>query len=132
MKRYSLILVLFTGSILSSLTLAGSGFGDFSEGRLLFNERCSVCHGMDGRGQGGMAPDFVREWHKLSQPDDVLAERIRGRYLSNDGFYDAGSCPSHNLTDEDIDDLLTYLRQLVDQGGDPFERMEPDAFDRPF
>ena len=138
MKKVLLFSVALYACAYVGIAIAESGLGDASMGKRLYSQRCAVCHGQDGRGRNGMAPNFFEEWHRLTKTDDELAENIRNDYSSPDGFYDAGSCPPHTLTDEDMDDVLAYLRQLTGPrlddpfASDPFdEPMDSDPFDKP-
>jgi hypothetical protein len=79
-----------------------------------------------------MAPDFVEEWHRFTQSDEVLADHIRHEYSSRDGFYTVASCPQHVLSDEEMEDLLAYLRKLVDRLPAFDEFKEPDGFNDSF
>ncbi|MFC1685164.1 c-type cytochrome [Pseudomonadota bacterium] len=126
--RFMLWLVAVLAYGCSGLALSSSIFGDLDKGRDIYSRKCAACHGQDGRGKAGMAPDFVEEWHRFTQSDEVLAGHIRNEYSSPDGFYTVASCPQHVLNDEEMEDLLSYLRKLVDRmpGFDDFK--EPDGF----
>ncbi|MBW2466900.1 MAG: cytochrome c [Deltaproteobacteria bacterium] len=138
MNKSMVLIVAFLGSTWCGVSAAAGGFGSAADGRELFLDKCAMCHGKDARGKDGMAPDFLKEWHRFSQSDDVLAEHIRRDYRSSEGFYMTGSCPPHNLTNAEMNDLLEYIRELVDSGGheDPFfpedSQGRDPMFDRPF
>lgn len=90
---------------------AFSGMGNPERGRMVFNQRCAVCHGEDGRGREGMAADFVGEWHRLTKPDQELSRNIRSGAVRTPGkLYSAGQCPPQMLDDRDMDDVLSHLR----------------------
>lgn len=90
---------------------AFSGMGNPERGRMLFNQRCAVCHGEDGRGREGMAADFVGEWHRLTKPDQELRHNIRSGAARTPGkLYSAGQCPPQMLDERDMDDVLSHLR----------------------
>jgi mono/diheme cytochrome c family protein len=95
----------------ASVAHAFSGMGNADRGRMLFNQRCAMCHGEDGRGREGMAADFVGEWHRLTKPDQELIHNIRSGGLRTPGkVYTAGQCPPQMLNDRDMDDVLSHLR----------------------
>ena len=130
--RFMLLFAVALAYGYSGLALSGSMFGDLEKGREIFSRKCVACHGQDGRGMDGMAPDFIGEWHRLTQSDDVLADHIRYEYSSPDSFYTIAGCPEHILNDEEMEDLLSYLRELVDQLPAFDEFSEPDAFGNSF
>lgn len=116
-----------------------TAFGDVEKGRDFYEQRCAVCHGVDGRGKNGIAPDFSQEWHRLTKTDAQLAENIRNEYRSSEKHYVAGSCPPHSITNTEMEDLLAYLRQLAESirstdafGPDPGNAPAwPDDFNQP-
>lgn len=105
---------LTTAALALALLYAGTaqafGPGDVERGRTIFNQRCSLCHGEDGRGKSGMAADFVGEWPRLSKSDAELARNIRSGYQTPGKIYTAGSCPAQVLVDRDMEDVLAYMR----------------------
>lgn len=109
MKASALLALLLVGSVSSAH--AFSGMGNPERGKMLFNQRCAMCHGEDGRGRDGMAADFVREWHRLTKSDQELSHNIRSGALRTPGkLYTAGQCPPQMLDDRDMDDVLSHLR----------------------
>lgn len=109
MKASSLLVLLLAGGF--SAAHAFSGMGNPDRGRLLFNQRCAMCHGEDGRGREGMAADFVGEWQRLTKPDQELSRNIRSGTSRTPGkIYSAGPCPPQMLDERDMDDVLSHLR----------------------
>ncbi len=102
---------------------AFSGMGNPERGRMVFNQRCAVCHGEDGRGREGMAADFVGEWHRLTKPDQELSRNIRSGAVRTPGkLYSAGQCPPQMLDDRDMDDVLSHLRNAFGSPRFDFDR----------
>jgi len=90
---------------------AFSGMGNPDRGRMIFTQRCVMCHGEDGRGRDGMAADLVGEWHRLTKSDLELSHNIRSGGLRTPGkIYTAGQCPPQMLNERDMNDVLAYLR----------------------
>ncbi len=139
--RYRLSIVLMLAVAWSGISVAGTSsvFGNVSKGSLYFSKRCAMCHGEDGRGNDGMAPDFTVEWDRLTKSDSDLAANIRAVYKdpTRSKRYNAGDCPRHPaISDDDMEDILAFLRRLAeseDSGGmlgspgDFFDR-QPDGF----
>jgi mono/diheme cytochrome c family protein len=102
---------------------AFSGIGDQNRGKMIFMQRCSVCHGEDGRGRDGMAADLVGEWQRLTKSDEELSHNIRSGKLHTAGkIYTAGQCPPQVLDDRDMNDVLAYLRNAYGATRFNFER----------
>lgn len=108
MRRFACA-VLALASIATS-AFAFTGIGNPDRGRMLFNSRCAVCHGEDGRGRDGMAANLVDEWHRLVKSDQELARNIRSGFQTPGKIYGAGAMPPQILDDRQMEDVLTYIR----------------------
>ena len=84
--------------------------GDPDRGRELYMQRCSVCHGVDGRGNDGMAVDFREEWYRLTRSDEELMDSLRNGLSTPGRYYTAGAMPPQMLDREEMFDVLSYLR----------------------
>lgn len=104
----------FATSIASA---AFTGIGNPERGRMIFNQRCAICHGEDGRGRDGMAANLVDEWHRLTKSDQELALNIRSGLMTPGKIYSAGPMPPQPLGDREMDDVLTYVRGAFGMGG---------------
>jgi len=104
--------MLLTGVLLVGLATSAVAFqGDSNRGKRIYMERCAMCHGSDGRGNNGMAPDFREEWHRLGKSDEELAENIRNGMRTPGKYYDSGPKPPQAIDDRDLEDVLAYLRR---------------------
>lgn len=77
---------------------------DLARGQRVYNQRCAVCHGMNGVPTIQQAPSFVTK-ERLMQPDMVLVQRVqRGKNV----------CPPFMgmLTNDEILDVLQYARTM--------------------
>lgn len=109
MKSHLILAFLLACS--ASTIHAFSGMGDADRGKMIYFQRCTMCHGEDGRGREGMAADFVGEWHRLTKSDQELIQNIRSGKLRTAGkIYSAGQCPPQILNDRDMNDVLAFLR----------------------
>jgi cbb3-type cytochrome c oxidase subunit III len=83
--------------------------GDSSNGLSLFLRNCAGCHGMNGR--GGMAPEIGNPVFQQAAPDEFIIRTIRnGRVGTAMPAFQRPDAPA--LGDQDIADLLAYLRTL--------------------
>lgn len=86
--------------------------GDAGNGQTVYGESCVFCHGKKGKGEMPGVPDFTRKKGPLSKTDIELFRNIAV------GFESPGSAmamPARggnpDLSDEDVDDVVAYLRQ---------------------
>lgn len=81
--------------------------GDPAAGEAIYTTNCVACHGADGRGNGGVGGDFIGEPERLAQDNAVLIAKIA------DGITGNRVMPPHKdiLTDQEIKDALSYIRQ---------------------
>ncbi len=91
--------------------------------------KCVNCHGADGRGkpEGGLSPSNIR-WTELSKPYSITTKSGRERPPYNESLLvraitmgiDSGgnrlnaAMPKYQLTREQADDLVAYLKALND------------------
>lgn len=77
---------------------------DLQRGQRLYNQRCAVCHGMNGVPTIQQAPSFVTK-ERLTQPDMVLLQRVQ---------MGKASCPPFmgTLKNDEIIDVIHYARIL--------------------
>ena len=91
-------------------------------GEKLFQTRCFVCHGRDGKGDGPSSTSLAEKpqdltdpnWQR-STPDERLHLAIQGGGLAI-GRSDAMP-PNSDLTEEQIQSLIAYVRSLAGRRG---------------
>lgn len=84
-----------------------------SEGGKLFNTFCSVCHQRNGLGNDRFPPLNETKWVLGDKTTliNVILKGLRGKIMVKDKMY-YNSMPKLNmLSDEEIADILTYIRQ---------------------
>lgn len=102
--RYLLISLL----IGSSLAYADE---DPVNGRKLYEWNCSVCHGDYGKGDGPLRaalatpPADLTNRQTSTSPDRALLQIVRDGHATMPGW-------KHQLTEQELKDLLAYLRSL--------------------
>jgi len=87
------------------------------DAKSLFNQRCSKCHGSDGRantvmGEVGIAPNLTdRGWQR----------RVSDRRLTNSITHGRGGMPAfrNKLSQKEIKALVAYIREFGKDGGAP-------------
>jgi len=81
---------------------------EYAQGKKLFENKCQICHGSDGKGNGPAAAamnprpaDFTNPEFWQGDVDKKIAETIRtGK----------GSMPAFQLTDDEIQSIIDYIR----------------------
>lgn len=91
--------------------------GDPTAGRNHFRGVCATCHGPDGKGIPGLGKDLTTSEWVAEQSDEELVEFIKvGRRadhpLNTTGIDMPPKGGNPNLTDDDIRDIVAYLRQI--------------------
>jgi cytochrome c oxidase cbb3-type subunit III len=74
------------------------------QGKALFEGMCARCHGIDGTGDEG--PSLNRPTLTRAADDEAL------RKIINDGIPDRGMPRVRRLTDNELDQLVAYVRSL--------------------
>ena len=94
------------GGLSSSVEAAGA---DVTAGKRIYLEVCKSCHGLDGKGPGGMK--FTPQAADLTSRD-VQAKLDSGLYKSiHDGRANtAMGAWKHALSDQEIREVISYVR----------------------
>ncbi len=92
-----------------------------ARGRGVFEQVCASCHQLGGQGDPAVAPPLRDSPWVLGSPDvltRVVLHGLRGP-LTMGGLTWDGEMPAHELGDEDLAGVLTYLRREWGHGADP-------------
>jgi cytochrome c oxidase cbb3-type subunit 3 len=93
---------------------------DLSEGKKVFETRCFVCHGRDGKGDGPSATGLAEKPQDLTDPnwqksnsDDLIGIVIKqgGVAIGKTGAMP----PNPDLTQAQIQSLVAFVRSLAHQ-----------------
>lgn len=104
-SRLLAVLGLGAGLLISSFMLQA---GPSPDGADLFQKKCSMCHGADGKGYPALkTPDFTDPKVQASLKDKEIIETIKNgkKGTAMPSFAD-------KLSDEQINSLVTYIRSL--------------------
>lgn len=94
------------------------GSADISKGKALYESSCTSCHGMSGKGDGPAAVSLRPKPRNLT--DSAYMSSLNDQYLYdviNKGGAAVGKSPfmpgwGTTLSDEDIADIISYIRSL--------------------
>lgn len=107
--RIFVVFILAVGLLVASFWGVGQGNCDAARGQSVFNDKCALCHGYDGSGNGPAAASLTPPpadfnsasfWQNMS--DARITETIE------DGH---GPMPAFNLSSGDIRSVIEYMRQ---------------------
>ena len=99
------VALLFAGVSAAAPVLAwAQTTADVGQGKKLFEGMCARCHGIDGTGDEG--PNLNRSSLTRAGGDEALREVIR------DGIPDRGMPRVRRLTDNELNQLVAYVRSL--------------------
>ena len=91
-------------------------------GAILFNKYCGVCHMANGKGDGSRFPSIAgSDWVKGDQKRliDVVLRGLKGPIEVNGKPFDGVMPPLDYLEDEEIAQILTYVRKEFGDNSPP-------------
>ena len=107
------ILRLVVIAAVACLAVAAVGKADEVDGAALFKQRCSMCHGQDGKGISFMkTPDYTDPKWQAGITDAQIVDRIKNGKPDTAMKPYGGGAP---LKDEEVQALLKQIRAF---GGD--------------
>jgi mono/diheme cytochrome c family protein len=84
----------------------------------IFQDNCSACHGMDGKGLPQLAPSLVgspRVTGDVKQTAKILLHGLTGPV--NGKEYNGPMASQAQYTDEELADVLSYIREHLNGSG---------------
>lgn len=110
--------IVFSTAVVLVLALTLQSFNqDFdlkasvARGKTVFDSQCASCHMEDGNGLEGVFPTLVKSdyFTDKNRLVKVVTTGLRGPIVVNGVNYD-GEMPANVLTDEQVSDVLNYVR----------------------
>jgi len=103
---YCLATATFIAAILSSSSVAQEG--EYSQGKALYEEKCVICHGANGKGDGPAAAALSpppRDFNKPAFWDRKDVDQIIIKQVKNG----KGAMPAFHLADDEIKAIIDYM-----------------------
>ena len=104
-KPFIILLAIFLGS---SLSVVGDSYGgEQDQGKALYESKCMICHGAEGKGNGRAAASLSPKPENFTRPrfwkgnvEKKIAKAIRN------GLY---AMPAFDLSDDEIKAITDYM-----------------------
>ncbi len=98
-----------------------------ARGQQTFMQTCFVCHQVNGEGIPNQIPPLAKSDYLMADPERsirAVLQGLTGEIVVNGKKYNGAMLPMGNLSDEEIANVLTYVRNSFGNSGDP---IAPDA-----
>jgi mono/diheme cytochrome c family protein len=98
--------IMFVGGLL--LWPVGSRGAEYERGKALYESKCLMCHGADGKGNGPAATAFNPKPADFSNPDFWKRKDI-DKFITDTVENGHGMMPAFNLKPGEIKAIIDYL-----------------------
>ena len=106
--KISMVFILAVALLVASFWGVGQGNCDSARGQTVFNDKCALCHGADGSGNGPAAASLT------PPPADFNSasfwQNMSNAKITNTIENGHGSMPALNLSSGDIKAVIGYMR----------------------
>jgi nitrite reductase (NO-forming) len=92
-----------------------------AKGKQVFMQTCFVCHQVNGEGLSGQIPPLAKSDFLMADRDRSIRFVLQGQsgeIVVNGKKYSSTMAPLNNLSDEEIANALTYVRNSFGNSGD--------------
>lgn len=92
------------------------------KGKKVFLQTCFVCHQADGQGIPGQIPPLARSDYLMADKKRsvrIVLQGQTGKLKVNNKTYNGTMIPLDYLSDENVANVLTYVRNSFGNSGDP-------------
>ena len=102
----------------------------FHPGQAVYNEYCLACHQSDGSGIAGMYPPLSQNQYILNKDKliDVVLNGMSGKIEVNGDIYNNFMVPHSHLSDEELANVISYVRSNFGNDLEPVTKEEIAAF----
>ncbi len=112
----ALLVLLLAACATTQVSGPGSAEGDAAAGEIVYDQHCASCHGARGGGSA-QGPALVDATYRPSRHADfAFFAAVRNGVRAH--HWDFGPMPPiDGLTDDDVTDIVAYVRQLQEGAG---------------
>lgn len=120
MKKAGLVIVCFIVILFVTNCNSGVSAAKMEEGKKVYTTNCGGCHMENGMGVPRMNPALVNSPYVMGHPASLIELVLRGSefFGSAKRGYNNQMASFHSLKDEQIADVLTYIRNNFAKTGD--------------
>ena len=93
-----------------------------ARGKAVYLGTCSTCHQLEGQGLASVFPPLAKSDYLMADTERsirIVLEGLSGPIEVNGANFNNVMPPLANLTDHEIADVLTYVRNSFGNRGDP-------------
>lgn len=102
----------------------------YAKNELLYRQHCGTCHQYDGNGVPGMYPPLVNSISVQADPNDLITMVLKGITTPPEGreeVYAGVMPPQDYLSDEEISEILTYIRIVFGENTSAVTKSDVEA-----
>ena len=107
------------------VTQSESTFSNVDAGKAIYQRQCAACHQPNGMGVPKFYPPLAQNESLKGDPQKlihILLNGMAGEIIVNEQTYNGIMAPYQNLSDQEIADVLNYVRQEMNGvKGQPIE-----------
>jgi mono/diheme cytochrome c family protein len=81
---------------------------EYDKGKALYDEKCMICHGADGKGDGPAAAALSPPPKDFNRPE-FWSQKNLDQVITNQVKNGKGAMPAFSLTDKEIKEIIDYM-----------------------
>jgi len=102
--------LIWSALLVAPLVAVGLGAAGVDEGKAVFDKRCKMCHGADGKGNPAMARMLQVQFHPM---DSEYVQKLTDEEIKNTVLKGKGKMAAvRGITESEITQVTAYLRSL--------------------
>lgn len=130
MKLFMITGCLAVMLVLTSFTIQQPDKAAMQRGKKVYDSYCLACHQADGKGVPRMNPPLIKTPYIMGDKKrliNVILKGLNEEVEINGEFYDNPMPPQPQLTDQQVADVLTYVRNSFGNKGSAVTAAEVKA-----
>ncbi|MBL4751903.1 MAG: cytochrome c [Amylibacter sp.] len=105
------------GDAIVNVTLPAELSGTAKIGEVAFNAKCAACHGTNAAGKNGIGPPFIYKTYKPGHHGDAAFLSAARNGVRSHHWRFGNMPPVEGLTDADVKNIVTYIREVQRENG---------------
>ena len=104
-NSYSVLAILIAAILFTSSFAYGS---EYDKGKALYDEKCMICHGANGKGDGPAAAALSPPPKDFNRPEFWNQKNVK-EVITNQVKKGKGAMPAFSLSDDEIKAIIDYM-----------------------